>query len=385
MIYFRPGSQVWQLVTLLSFAGEFPVRSLSLLGNARVYGTLIHRLTAPQTFCDSQTGTEMTCRLLTISGKGKTRSVRLYKGALPILDWLGPGTYRYYMDAFWEHRFPGDAAHRERNHRVAQAAALCLRAGIEVRPGQIPELQNHSIRKIVLESSAFYLARDMKKVGDGMEMNKTMFTRMMGAVFSGGNCYAVYNTRDAVMKWNGMGEFKALHSLIELARLNAGISDVDSALLIGQSEETALNTLIESDRSRRPSFRFDAIYPHIYFLPMDENGIRQLRLLLLPDWKERLLELLFDDEARSYDQGLFEYDACVDGVYVLSHLDGDIARLIRFRDAIETQTGKFELLCYPHQAHFLREYMGRRAAVKIINMHQIEKEFADEKGMRFER
>lgn len=379
MIYFRPGSQVWQLVTLLSFAGEFPVRSLSLLGNARVYDALIHRLTAPQTFCDPLTGAEMTCRLLTVSGKGKTRSVRLYKGALPILNWLGQDTYRYYMEAFWGHRFPGDAAHRERNHRVAQAAALCLRAGAEARPDRLPKLQNHSIQRTVLEVPSFYLARDLKKVGDGMEMNKTMFTRMAGAVFSGGKCYAVYNTRDAVMKWNGMGEFKALHSLIELARLNAGIPEVDSALLIGQSEETALNTLIESDRSRRLSFRFDAIYPHICFLPMDENGIRQLRLLLLPDWREKLLELLFDAETRSYDQGLFEYDACVDGVYVLSYLDGDIARLIRFRDAIETQNGQFELLCYPHQAYFLQEYMGRLAKVKTIGLDQIEQEFEVEK------
>lgn len=42
---------------------------------------------------------------------------------------------------------------------------------------------------------------------------------------------------------------------------------------------------------------------------MDEHGIRQLRLMTVPDWKERLLELLFDPEVRTYDRGLFEYDA----------------------------------------------------------------------------
>lgn len=378
MMYFRPGSQVQQLVTLLSIAGEFPIRSLSLLGNVRVYSALIHRLTSLQTFCNPQTGTEMTCRLLTISGKGHARSIRLYKGALPILDWIGPEAYRYYMDAFWGHRFPGDAAHRERNHRVAQAVALCQRAGVETRPELLPKLQNQSIREMILRSPGFYPARDLKKVGDGLEMNKTMFTRMVGAVFSNGDCYAVYNTRDAVMKWSGMGEFKTLHSLIEIARLNAGIPEVNSALLIGQSEETALATLIESDKTRRFSFRFDTIYPHLYFLPMDDTGIRQLRLLLRPGWKEQLLEMLFDAETRSYDRGLFEYDACIDGVYILSHLDGDIARLVRFRDAIETQDGQFELLCYPHQAHFLQEYLGRRAAVKTISMDEIEKALGTE-------
>lgn len=124
-------------------------------------------------------------------------------------------------------------------------------------------------------------------------------------------------------------------------------------------ESVALNTLLESDRSKRTEFRFDIVYRNIYFIPMDESGIRQLHILSVPDWKEKLLDLLFEPDIRSYDRGLFEYDACVNGVYVLSHLDGDLARLVRFREAIENQKGKFEVLCFPHQMHFLREYLGQ--------------------------
>ena len=78
-----------------------------------------------------------------------------------------------------------------------------------------------------------------------------MFTRMIGALFAARACYAVYNTREAAMKWSGMGEFKALHSLIEIARLNADIVQVNGAVLLGRSEEVALKTLLESDKSRR--------------------------------------------------------------------------------------------------------------------------------------
>lgn len=371
MVHFRPGSQVWQLITLLSIAGEYPVWSLFLLGNARVYNALIHKLDRCQTIRSSQTGAEMTSRLLTISGSGKAVSIWLYKGALPILDWLGPNVRQYYLDTFWIHRFPGDAAHRERNHRVAESAALCMRAGIEVRPTLLPKLQNRARLHLVPTAPCFYLARDMKKVGE-VEMNKTIFTRMTGAVFAGGSCYAVYNTREAVMKWSGMGEFKALHNLIELSRLNAGISEIDSAILIGRTAEVALRTLVESEQGRRLSFRFDSIYRHIHFVPMSEAGIRQLRLLLQPGWRSQLLSLLFEPETRSYDRGHFEYDACVEGVYVLSHLDGDLARLIRFREGIERQTGKFEVLCFPHQAQLVREYLGSLAAVKTIELEQVE-------------
>lgn len=373
MIYFRPGSQVQQLVTILSFVGEFPYRSIHLLGNERVLKVLISKLTLPQTFRNPLTGDTVTCRLLTVSGKSSSKTIRLYKGALPILKWIHPKAYQYYMESFWNHHFPGDLAHLERNHRVSEAAVLCMSAGIETRPYLLPKLQNDSLLSIIPEEPVMFLAKDLKKINE-VEMNKTMFTRMVGSIFSRGICYAVYNTRGAVMKWSGMGEFKTLHSLTETARMNAGISRVDSAILIGQSGEVALKTLIESEKSRRMEFRFDSIYRHIYFIPMDEFGIRQLRLLSVPDWKEQLLNLLFDPKTRSYDRGLFEYDACVSGVYIYSHFAGDIARLVRFKEAIQNRSEQFEVLCYPHQLPFIKGYLGRLVTIKTIDIDSIESE-----------
>ena len=42
MQYFRPGSQLRQLITMLSIVGEYPIRSLYLLGNERAYKALVH-------------------------------------------------------------------------------------------------------------------------------------------------------------------------------------------------------------------------------------------------------------------------------------------------------------------------------------------------------
>lgn len=53
--------------------------------------------------------------------------------------------------------------------------------------------------------------------------------------------------------------------------------------------DLALQTLLESDKSGRIELRFDRIYPHVHFIPMTEQGIRLLRLLNAPDWKERVL------------------------------------------------------------------------------------------------
>lgn len=378
MLTVRPGSQVHRLITVLGLVGEYPVCSLKLLGNDRVMKALVRKLTSAQELRRPDTDERITTKLLQVSGKGNAKSIRFYKGALPILEWIHPCAYGYYMDSFWNHRFPGDAAHRDRNLRVAEAVAMCMGAGIEPRPYRLPKLQNRELLRVIPEAPSFYLAKDIKKINIA-EQNKTMFTRTVGALFSAECCYAVYNTRSAAMKWSGMGEFKALHSLIEVARMNAGLQEIDSAVLFGGSERVALQTLLESDKSRRLEFRFDGIYRHVHFIPMNADGMRRLRILALPDWKEKLLDLLFEPDTRSYGKGFMEYDACVGGVYIYSHLDGDLARLIRFREAMDTQTEKFEVLCFPDQAPLLREYLTPHVSLKTIDMNLVEAELGSER------
>ena len=373
MLTVRPGSHVHRLITVLGLAGEYPVRSLDLLGNERTFKVLVNKLTSVQEFRNPCTDERMAVKLLQLCGSGKAKAIHFYKGALPILNWIHADAYRYYMTSFYDHRFPGGNAHRNRNFRVAETIGMSIAAGVDPRSYQLPPLQTRSILRLTPDIPTFYLARDFKKINP-TEQNKTMFTRITGALFYPGGCYAVYNTRDAAMKWSGMGEFKALHSLIELARMNAGLQSIDSAILTGASYETALETLLESERSRRLELRFDGIYRHIYFAPMNANGIRQLRLLTLPNWNERLLDLLFDPDARSYNRGFMEYDASIGETYILSHLDGDLARLIRFREAQRTSTKRFEVICFAEQAPFLHEYLGQSIILKELDRSVVERE-----------
>lgn len=371
MLTLRPGSQAFLLVSLLAVTGEFHLRSLRLLGNERTLRELVRRGSRRQAIRAADGRAQVDTRLFQISGRGRAKSLRLYKSALPVLDWLHPAAYRYYMGSFYDHHFPGDSAHRERNHRVAEAAAMFMRSGVEIRPYLLPKLQTGSISQTMSDCRAFYFARDLKHLRPGEE-NKTMFTRTVGAFFSAGSCFAVYNTRAAAMKWNGLGEFKALHSLDGLARMNAG-TGADSAILFGVSEETALSTLASSAHPNRPEFRFDRIYQHIHFVPLDFFGIRLLKLLLTPDRKRKLLGALFGPEDRAEnDFSLTECDAVINGAQILCHFDGDIARLMRFREAAELYGGKREVLCFPEQAGFTAGYMGRLAFVRTISIDEIE-------------
>ena len=74
MIYIHSGSHTYQLLTLLSVAGEYPMRSIHLLGSERVFKILIHKLTTPQTLHNPQTDEELSvARVFSVSGKGARR------------------------------------------------------------------------------------------------------------------------------------------------------------------------------------------------------------------------------------------------------------------------------------------------------------------------
>ena len=371
MITLRPGSHAYRLLLLLSAAGEFPTRSLHLLGSVRTLGALVHRLEQTQRF-RTEDGTDLgCCRMLSVSGKRDKRTIRLYKNALPLLQALHPAALEQYLTLSGGHRFSGSDAHIQRNHRVAETLAVCLEAGIEFRPYILPALQKQRIAQIVPASPAFYFARSLKRL-DSTEMNKTIFTRLTGALFAYETCWAVYNTRGAVMKWSGMGEFKTAQHLAELARMNAGLPRADHALLLGESMDVALRTMEESDKSRRMELRFDRIYPHVHFVPLNPQGIRLLKILTRSDWNEQILSAVFPPEWRAIGPGILEHDAQREGTFILSYLDGDLARLLRLRQALEHSDAPCEVVCFPWQTGFVRAYLGDRVTLREIDMDALE-------------
>ena len=373
MMEFRTGSHAGSLLAILSVATEYPSYSLRLMGNERWYKELVHKLCQKQTVVNVESGEKLTSQILTVSGKGSAKTIRLYKGALPILRWISPDALPSYLTASKNHKFSGNIKNIDRNHRVAEAVAMCMRMGMEYRPYILPPLQNERILHVIPSESVFYPSKILKSIGQ-VEMNKTMFTRMVGCIFSGNKCFAVYNTRNAVMKWNGMGEFKALHSLIEVSRMNAGLTSIDSAILFGQSDRVLLDTLMANEKNKRLEFRFDRIYNHIHFVPLSIAGVRLLKLICLPEVQQRLLDLLFESDSLSNGSGLFEYDAYVDKKYILSHLDGDVARLIRFKEALLLNRFDGEVICYDFQADYVNAFLAGLAKVKIIEMSLVETE-----------
>ena len=246
MIYFRPGSQIHLLTAVLAVTGEIPLSGLSAFGSQRTVRALVARLVEPQTLHNTVTGEELTCRLLKLHGKGAGKTIRFYKGGLPVLDWLG--VREYYLASFWNHNFPSDPQHSNRMERVSETVLALMQAGVEYRVWRLPALSILERQELFFPTPAYFLARDLKKVGVS-ETNKIQFSRITGAIFTADSVIPVYNTQDAVMKWNGEGEFKTKLSLLDLTRKNTRIREINSAILFGKSFDTAVRIIETTEKN----------------------------------------------------------------------------------------------------------------------------------------
>ena len=371
MVTIRPGSHVHKLLTILSYVGEFPMSSIHLLGSENTWRKLISKLTLRQEFRFPDCDERICCRMLSISGRGKLRTVRLNKAALPILERAIPLGYSYYNQTYARYNLSSLEQQVERNHRISESVAMCIAAGIESCPYELPQLRKYAIQKVVPDTPSFYLSRELKSIEQD-DIEKTMFSRITGAIFYECGVYAVYNTRDAVKSWHGRGETKFKASLETITSINMRSMHKPTAILFGSGYELVDSAIQSFKGIRKVEIAFDSVYSRIHFIPLNQFGARVLRILTVPDWYEKIMDLIFSPEDRSYNRGSFDYDAIENGVHALSFLDGDIIRLNRFHEAIDKNGYQARVLCYPEQASFLQKYLGKCVTINTINIDSVE-------------
>ena len=97
--------RIHQLMSLLSVVGEYPVCSLDLLGEKRGARLLVSDLTAKQEFWNIDNDEVFDCVAVGLSGKGKYKTIRLRKRAVPMLSWCGGEAH--YEENYMQSTFSG--------------------------------------------------------------------------------------------------------------------------------------------------------------------------------------------------------------------------------------------------------------------------------------
>lgn len=364
MFRLQENKKLINILTVIALVGEMPLAAASQLGSHEAYRKMFYELEKKQVYENTKEKKKMCVKLINMSDKGKLRRCRLYKKAIPILDWIG--MREYYEEMFPNNRVSGGEQNRFRNDMVAETVMMMLESDIEVLPTKLPELRLSNRYNSFNGKSCFYTTRCIKKTLNKGK-NKIISSRIVGALFAGSNVYAVYNTRSSAIKWKGMNEMKTKYILTDLARINADVSECDSAIIFGKDDNTILNSFFNNAEFNNKDFRFDKIYQNVYAIPQNPRGIELLQLFKIPNFQEKILAYMFDKKDRSINSG-YGWHAVVDEEYVFSYLDSNIAALSRFYETAKRGKGKkkFMVICYDFQEKFIKELFEEIASVATI-------------------
>lgn len=371
MLLISPGSHAYKIITILLITGEFPFRSLGLLGNERMFKEAAVRMTKHQNVRIKGKDKSFRCKLITISGKSTRKTIRLCRSCFPLIEEEFPKMLPRYLEDNYDHHFHGLPRSIERNHRIAETYVMCMRSGIECRYHDVPVLQKEEKRYLTFDNPAFYSSKTIKRLGVD-ELNKSKYIRMVGAIFSGAGLYEIYNSRSEVLEWYGQGEDKTIQIMSDVCNYNFRIPERHNAIIFGKDYLVAVQTLRRFDLGDK-LVRFDYLgYESMHYLPMDESGIKLLQIMMIPDWKNKLLRLIFEEDAiPSVPQ--FQYDAYVNGTYILSFLDSDILKLSSFCQTVRQEECEWEIACFDTQVDFLKEYLGEEVSLFSIPLNMVHK------------
>lgn len=371
MIHFKPGSQAYNIIALLSVTGEFPLASIGILGSRQTYENTVRRMLTPQRIADVEG--DITCKLLNVSGMNGRRKIRLTKEAIPLLELMG--AKEYYYENFMKSNPSSNSKHATRSARFAESVAMFLAAGYEFRPYKLPTLQREERKLIVGRDPLFYPAKIIKTF-DNSDVKKTGFTRMTGALLARNRAYVVYNTQGELMKgFDNGGEIKADLTVSQIAALNAG-GDYFShtpAIMFGNSDEivaTMLKTYDKLYEKYKSVRKRGTTYENVHFFTLDANGVRQLRLMKYPDLEKEIIESTFKEEELIHG---YIYKAYRNGIYWFSFLSTDIALLQRYKRVVKEATEQYGVICFEHQRDLIRECFGDKVKVGAITLDAVEK------------
>ena len=385
MIQVMENTSAYNIIFLLALAGEFPMSGLDIIGNRKMLLRRIDDMLQPQDYKNPDTGQEIkSLTVLLKCGKGEMKRLRLSKRAYPILEWIGMKDY--YDQRYGKMPMRGNESHVERNCRVAEVMAMMMMAGLN------PELnlvQNKKLYPGYIDIKTTL----QNNIGSSSEVGKQKvgFTRVIGAFATGNMFVPIYNTRNKRMVWKGNAESKLKNSCSTFAKRYCGTDEIEQVILFGSSYQVGVEMVnnkefvaVEDRRKTTPTTCFGNLYNKITFVPLDQFGVRLLRLLLCDNYVERATRLVFPQYQKNQRMDVFEYDGYVDGEYILLFFDSELNRLTRFYNEMLRRTSDTaRIICYREQLDFLRQlFSGTNIRVKFstVEIDEIEAKILNTNG-----
>lgn len=250
-------------------------------------------------------------------------------------------------------------------------------AGCEYRPYILPELQGMERKTLDIPVPAFYASKVLSRIhqyDDEDFSKKATISRLTGLLVSANKPYAVFDTLEYVMKWNGNAERRKRVSLEYIAALNWNEKrPVDSCILLCWSAEVILDTFSRHDKIRVRDARITEIYRYIHYVPVNNFGAKLMRTLTYPGGREQIMEAVFGCKSDPCLCGSVLADVRLGNTYYWSFFDSELTRLFDLRTRLISGGIPENLIvtCYDGQEELVQAVLPSGIKIKRLTIDAV--------------
>ena len=292
--------------------------------------------------------------------------------------------FEYFLSSTAEtNRIKSEIIRRERLHRAADILVTMLNASVDVHRDVKPEifmekLENNTIANI--RAPCYYNGSEIKNFG--MEKNKIRNGRSHGIMLTESNSYIIYNTSDALMKWNKLTEIKhctIIKNHLSICKLNQYKSPV-IGIVYAKNSDIAYEIL----KNTITSFIIaEGTFEKFYFLTLDKFGDFLTRVLSSDASIERLYKIIkvnLDLKDSNTDMISNIENNAVDknGNPVLINCFFCLPTTKRFNTACSVYNKKGIIVCFKNQREAMERYCSKNIEFLTIDEKIFMEKFFDD-------
>lgn len=362
----KPGLQGFQLLELIGICGEFPADQLMRFLTSPSYAEkLITELKAE--------------KLIRTHYRDGLRGYRLTKHAKELLLNQNPDRFTYYLTGNTEtNLIRSEVPRRIRLHQKAETYLTLLHSGIPIFPDAKPDIFSSGREAVSMDIRSlplFYSSREIKELGP--ETTKIKNSRSMGILLAPHCVYAIYNTRNCLMKWEYKTEVR-LNAFLQHYLQGYPYSGHPNvrAIMTGSDMDMALRLFQSTGGYKKSLFMLDTSFEHFHYIPNSKEGEVILQLLSDPQLAKKLNRLLLSDLNDRQPDIPIEHDAVDEhGTPTILAYDFDMHRINRFNMGLNVYGLSGNLICFDFQLPSLQRYLSADVQFSSIDLNKFRKGF----------
>ena len=209
------------------------------------------------------------------------------------------------------------------------------------------------------------------------DTTKIRNSRCMGIVLTSECVFAIYNTGNALMKWEYRTEIRVNAFLQQYLSGNPypGIPKV-RAIMLGRNMDMAYRLLTSTGGHKKAFFSLDTSYEHFHYVPNTPEGELLLKVLCSPLLQKKLNQLLRSDLLPPDRQLAIEHDALTsEKDVVLFAYDFDMLRINKFNTALKLFGRRGVLIAFDFQLPVLKAFLGEDLQYSSIDLLKFKRGF----------